>query len=506
MKKLYEEDQDPLLLREKIIGLGEHSIKKSYYPELQKRLVEIEQSNAEKKALIYAIPDTLLLMNREGMILEYIPDKILQGKITETNLSEKKIEEIFPENILNVFMANAKKVLDSGMIQQFIYSTGREKSKKHYETRAVASGDNEILFIIRDITKRVLMEEKLKFLATKDYLTGLYNRAYFEEKMKNIEEKSISNVGIIMCDVDGLKIINDTFGHQDGDVILKESASIISSCFSSKDIVARIGGDEFAVLLKGTEHDYIEKACAAISEKVISCNNNILNIEVGISVGYAFSSNFKGEIQKLFSEADSNMYRNKLLKSGSIRNALVVTMMKALEARDFITEGHAERMENISAIIAKKLSLSERQINDIRLLSQFHDIGKVGISDSILFKPGSLNNEEKIIMQRHSEIGNRIASASPELSHISHLILKHHERWDGSGYPLGLSGHDIPLESRIVAIADAYDAMSNDRPYRKAMKKEAIIKEFKINSGTQFDPELVSIFLSILANGELENM
>lgn len=505
MKKLYEEAQDPLLLREKIIGLGEHSLKKSYYPELQKRIGEIEQSNAEKKALIYAIPDTLLLMNREGAILEYIPEKINIEKIPETNISKNKIEEIFPENIKNVFMANAKKVLNSGMIQQFIYSTGQGESKKHYEARAVASGNNEILFIIRDITKRVLMEEKLKFLAIKDYLTGLYNRAYFEEKMKSIEGKSILNVGIVMCDVDGLKIINDTFGHQDGDVILKESASIISGCFSSKDIVARIGGDEFAVLLKGAEQDYIEKACAAISEKVINCNNNCLNIEVGISVGYAFSSNFKGEIQKLFSEADSNMYRNKLLKSGSIRNALVVTMMKALEARDFITEGHAERMENISATIAKKLSLSERQINDIRLLSQFHDIGKVGISDSILFKPGSLNDEEKIIMQRHSEIGNRIASASPELSHIAHLILKHHERWDGKGYPLGLKGNDIPLESRIVAIADAYDAMSNDRPYRKAMKKEDIIKEFQVNSGTQFDPELVSIFVPILLNGELEN-
>lgn len=495
MKRLYEENNDPLLLREKIIGLGEHSIRKSYYPELQKRIEEIEQSNAEKNALINAIPDTLLRMNRDGTVLEYIPAKTLNVEMQE--------KEMFPRNILDLLKDYAKKVFDSAEIQQFLYSIGEGKYEKHYEARVVESGENEVLFIIRDVSERTLMEEKLKFLATRDYLTGLYNRTYFEEKLKDIENTEAHSIGIVICDIDGLKIVNDAVGHQEGDIIIKESAAVISRHFSPKDIIARIGGDEFAVLIKGADNSYIENACVGISEEVICCNKSYLNIEIGISVGYAYNGKFTGEIIKLYSEADSNMYRNKLLKRGSARNALVVTMMKALEARDFITEGHAERMEDISAILAKELALSERQTNDIRLLAQFHDIGKVGIPDSILFKPGKLTYEETLRMQKHCEIGHRISNATPELSHIAHLILKHHERWDGKGYPLGLRRNDIPLECRIIAIADAYDAMSNDRPYRKAMQKEEIIDEISRNSGLQFDPELVKIFIPLLSDDKL---
>ena len=176
-------------------------------------------------------------------------------------------------------------------------------------------------------------------------------------------------------------------------------------------------------------------------------------------------------------------------------------MNKALEARDFITEGHAERMEKVALRLGEKLGVSERSINDIRLLAQFHDIGKVGIPDKILFKPGKLTDEERAEMNKHSEIGYRIASSIPEIAHIANFILRHHERWDGKGYPLGLSKEDIPLEDRIVSLADTYDAMSNDRPYRKAMDHQEVIEEIIRNSGTQFDPDLVEVFLSLNLSG-----
>lgn len=498
MKKLSEDKQNTDSLRDKIIGLGEFSVRKSYYPELQNKVEELEKNNSRLKALIDSIPDILLIMDKGGKILGYNQD----DNIKEENANENSIETLFPENILNLYKEYAKKVIDSKSYLHFEYDIDSQEKKKYFEVRAVASGDNEALFMIRDISENVVLNEKLQYFSIRDYLTGLYNRMYFEEEVKKFDGKEVKNIGVAICDVDGLKFANDTLGHLAGDEILKNAAAILNKHFPTESIIARIGGDEFAVLLKNTDDKYIEKACSNVSKEVISCGNLSLNLDVSISVGYVYKSYYKGQIIKLFSEADSNMYKNKLLKSGSIRNAIVLTMNKALEARDFITEGHAERMEKVALRLGEKLGVSERSINDIRLLAQFHDIGKVGIPDKILFKPGKLTDEERAEMNKHSEIGYRIANSIPEIAHIANFILRHHERWDGKGYPLGLSKEDIPLEDRIVSLADTYDAMSNDRPYRKAMDHQEVIEEIIRNSGTQFDPDLVKVFLSLNLSGD----
>lgn len=493
MKKSYEDTNSKDQLRDRIIGLGEFSVRKSYYPELQNKVEELEKNNSRLKALIDSIPDILLIMDKSGTVLGYNQDNNIEDERTTDN----SIERLFPESILNLYKEYAEKVIDTRLSFQFQYDIDRNGEKKYFEVRAVASGDDEALFMIRDISENVILNEKLKYYSIRDYLTGLYNRMYFEEALRKYNKKKINNIGVVICDVDGLKFINDTLGHLAGDKILKETALIISRYFPEDAIIARIGGDEFAVFVKNTDDKNIEKACSNISKEIMSCNDLNLELNASISVGYVYKAEYEGQIIKLFSEADSNMYKNKLLKSGSIRNAIVLTMNKALEARDFITEGHAERMEVVALLLGEKLGVSERSINDIRLLAQFHDIGKVGIPDKILFKPGKLTDEERDEMNKHSEIGYRIASSIPEIAHIANFILKHHERWDGKGYPLGLSKEDIPLEDRIVALADTYDAMTNDRPYRKALSHEEAIKEIIKNSGTQFDPCLVEIFIEL---------
>lgn len=492
MKKLYEDDTNNTdSLRDKIIGLGEFSVRKSYYPELQNNIEALEKNNSRLKAFINAIPDVLLLIDKEGKVLGYNQEI----DVKEEDGSNNSLDKLFPEDVINLYKEYAKKVIDNRSSFHFQYDIESQGGKKYFEVRAVASGDNEALFMVRDISENVILNEKLKYFSIRDYLTGLYNRMYFEEELKKFDGKSVEKIGIVICDVDGLKLINDTLGHLAGDEILKKTADILSKNFLGESVIARIGGDEFAVFLKNTDDKYIEKACSNVSKEIIPCDD--LNLNSSISVGYVYKSEYKGPVSKLFSEADSNMYKNKLLKSGSIRNAIVLTMNKALEARDFITEGHAERMEKVALLLGEKLGVSERSINDIRLLAQFHDIGKVGIPDKILFKPGQLTEEERIEMKKHSEIGYRIASSIPEIAHIANFILKHHERWDGKGYPLGLSKEDIPLEDRIVSLADTYDAMSNDRPYRKAMDHKDVIEEIIRNAGTQFDPNLVEIFVSL---------
>ncbi|MHB8157013.1 MAG: HD-GYP domain-containing protein [Desulfocucumaceae bacterium] len=332
-----------------------------------------------------------------------------------------------------------------------------------------------------------------------DSLTGLFNRAYFEQEMTRLESGRHYPAGIIVCDVDGLKLVNDTFGHDTGDSLLIAAASVIKESFRGGDIIARIGGDEFAVLLSNSPKVVVEDSYRRIKKSIDRHNQLNQELPLSISIGFAVCDDGKNiSMNELYKEADNSMYREKLHSSQSARSSIVHTLMKAMEARDFITEGHADRLKYLVAGLAEGICLSERRVADLRLLAQFHDIGKVGIPDRILFKPGPLTGEEAAEMHRHCEIGHRIALSAPDLAPIADWILKHHERWDGRGYPLGLQGEEIPLECRILAITDAYDAMTSDRPYRKAISHEEAVTELKMCAGAQFDPYLTGEFEKLM--------
>ena len=247
-------------------------------------------------------------------------------------------------------------------------------------------------------------------------------------------------------------------------------------------------------MLKGTTAGHLQGIYRTIKRQAVAFNSENVDFNLSLSVGYAFS---EGEmnIEDLYKEADDNMYREKLFKSTSIRSAIIRTLTETLQARDYLTEGHAERLRDIVEAMGKVLHLPESSQRDLRLFAQFHDIGKVGIPDRVLLKIGPLTKEEKKEMQRHSEIGYRIAVSSPELMPISDWILKHHEWWNGTGYPIGLKMEEIPMACRILAIADAYDAMTNDRPYRSALSEEEAIAELVKGAGVQFEPDLVQAFL-----------
>jgi HD-GYP domain-containing protein (c-di-GMP phosphodiesterase class II) len=268
-------------------------------------------------------------------------------------------------------------------------------------------------------------------------------------------------------------------------------------------MVARIGGDEFAVLLPNSEEKTVKNACKRIEDAVAKHNAAGPELPLSISIGFAARSDASISMSDLFKEADNRMYREKLHRNQSARSAIVQTLLKTLEARDFITEEHAERIQKLIAGLAAAIDLSERSITDLRLLAQFHDIGKIGIPDSILLKPGPLDPEEVIEMQQHCEIGHRIAILAPDLVPIADWILKHHEWWNGQGYPLGIKGVEIPLECRILAIVDAYDAMTNDRPYRRAMSHEEALNELEKYAGIQFDPYLVREFIRVMKDANV---
>jgi diguanylate cyclase (GGDEF)-like protein/PAS domain S-box-containing protein len=353
--------------------------------------------------------------------------------------------------------------------------------------------------IVRNISERQKAEEQLKHLSYHDNLTNLYNRAYLNKYMKELEDCPADSVGLIVADVDGLKVVNDTLGHEAGDYLLEYTAEVLRQTFTSQ-VVARIGGDEFAVVMPNIAKDQMEKAVEnlriAVEEKTYESEGRTLPLQ--LSIGFSLEVGPEYNLRNLFSTADRMMYREKLRQAAGRRGTIIKSLKEMLSARDYITEGHASRMQKLAVALAQKAKIDTENLSDVDLFAQFHDIGKVGVPDRILNKPGPLDQEERKMMQYHAEIGHRIATASDELAPIADWILKHHERWDGQGYPLALAGEEIPLECRILAIVDAYDAMTNDRPYRKALSFDQAMIELKKCAGSQFDPLLVQQFIGIM--------
>ena len=285
-----------------------------------------------------------------------------------------------------------------------------------------------------------------------------------------------------------------------------EIAKILKSYCRKEDIVSRIGGDEFGILLPQTDSKSAQLVCSRISDTCKGCAVDGSSICPSISVGYA-TKNFETEtMDDILTAAEESMNKQKLLESRSAHNSIIASIKVIMFEKSQETEEHAERMVQLSKSIGIAMSLTDDQLHELELLATLHDIGKMSIPAAILSKTGKLSDEEWVEMKKHPEVGFRIAQATSELVPIAKYILCHHERWDGKGYPQGLIGEKIPLLSRIVAIADSFDAMTNDRAYRVAMTKEEAIEEIRRNSGTQFDPEVTRVFIEKVLGQEWEKL
>ena len=474
--------------REAIIGLGEASFKKSYYPALQQKVADLEELNNRYRTLIRTIPDIFLGCTPEGEISNYAPEAGNDEGLVKAILQHS---EVLRELSGAIDFARRNRVF---IPYNFVFPYG---SKVYYfEARINITATGEALIIIRDMTEHTLIEMELRDVAEKDSLTKLHNRRYFEEKLAGYDGRFGEDFSIILADIDGLKIINDTIGHRSGDRILMAFSMILKDLFGRIGHIARVGGDEFGIILVGYPQEKIEELLESSHEKIEEYNREPDAILMSISYGYSHMNSGTINTQALYQEADDKMYQNKLLKEASNKNSFVKTLMKTLEAKDYITEGHASRMENLAEMTGKALRVSQHCMDKLTLLARFHDIGKVGIPDSILFKPAKLSEEEWAVMKTHSSIGKRIADASVELRDIAEMIYHHHEKWDGTGYPAGLHGEEIPIECRILSIVDAFDAMTNDRPYRRALSSAEALKQLREGAGTQFDEKLVDLFIT----------
>jgi len=394
--------------------------------------------------------------------------------------------------------------------QEIIVEKIRSEYKKPYEIIGLKSTGGNIyvevigksityqdkkvrIEIFNNINEYRKTEKRVRYLSFYDKLTELYNRVYFEKVLVNIYKDRQLPLNFIICDLNGLKLVNDAFGYKEGDKLLKRTARILKYCSREEDTIARWGEDEFFMLLPRSTKNDVEKVLNKI--KKICAKTKDQKIPLNISIGTSTRESLQQDFKEVIKEAEDNMYKNKLLERKSIYNSIISSLERILWEKNRETEEHAERLKELALKLGEAIGLPQNKLDELVLLSTLHDIGKVAVPDKILMKKGKLNNKEWKVIKRHPEIGYKIAESTPQIASIAEDILSHHEWWDGSGYPQGLKREDIPINSCITAIVDAYDVMTFGRPYREAVSEKEAKEELIKCSGTQFNPMLVEEFV-----------
>lgn len=380
--------------------------------------------------------------------------------------------------------------------------------------------------------------------STRDLLTGLCNHRSFHEAL-DVEIARAERYGRDLCllflVIDHFKDVNETFGHPVGDCILRQVSDVIRGKVRGVDIPARYGGDEFAIILPESD----SAAGAILAERIrveiderkffaVSLDEMLSEdfdshasetVSVTVTVGIASLPPHLRTREGLVMAADISLCRAKHLgrncicqyESASDENcqmdpqdvykmlhepdaAAIRSLAAAVEAKDRYTHGHSERVTEYSLIIADAIGMGTEQVDNLKVAGLLHDLGKIGVPDAILNKSVDLTQDEWEILRSHPVVGGNILRRAPQLNAVVPAVVSHHERWDGTGYPDGLKGEEIPLLARILAIADSFDAMTSDRPYRSGMSDNEALLELLTNAGKQFDPDLVSVFISSMAS------
>lgn len=474
--------------------------------ERENNLIESERRQKEVSAflttLLDAMPDHVFYKNTKGEYLGCNKAYELASGISRKDLIGKSDFDIYDKNTAQLFVDADQKVLldaeETRSEETVIYPNGDRIITETIKTRYLDSEGKiaGVIGISRDITDRKREQEKIEYLSVHDVMTGLYNRMYYDAELDRVDSSRMLPYSIITVDIDSLKLTNDMFGHSEGDQLIIQTANLLKK-HCGNGIVARVGGDEFSILLPGVGDAELNDIVNGIHSQLEEERNS--NDEspalLSASLGYATKSRSEQTIAEIVNTAEENMYRRKLLKHQSIRSTLLSTIKELLFAKNNETKQHADRMLDLAKKIGTEVGLSEADMDALELMATLHDVGKIGINNSILSKPGMLDEMEWAEIRKHPEIGYRIALTIPELQNIASYILCHHERWDGTGYPQGLAGEEIPYISRIISVIDAFDAMTETRPYRNAVTEREASEEILAQAGTQFDPEIARTFV-----------
>ena len=510
-KYLEREDEIGILTRRLSMMMQEIS---SYVLELEAKNTELIKARDEIgierslfKTTIHSLADGVISTNNKGEIR-------VMNNVAEilTGWTAKEANGQYLARILNI-----KNKSEMAKFHDEVFKIGHVVS--YEDIILYKKNDDEILvegsaapikdeedtisgavIVFRDFTEKKQRQEQILYLSYHDQLTGLYNRRFFEEEIKRLDAEDKLPLSIAMVDVNGLKLTNDAFGHMVGDELLIRVANILLAECRKTDVVARIGGDEFIVLLPNTTDKETNKIINRIYKSIEA--EKIDNIIISISVGCDTKWKDDELVEDVINKAEEQMYMKKLTESKSMRNKTIQAILGTLREKNERERIHSERVSKISKEIAVMMDFDDETIREIEYAGLMHDIGKITVNSNILDKPAKLTDSEYQEIKRHTESGYQILRSVDSYTSLAEIALSHHERWDGSGYPRGLTGEEIPLIARIIAVADSYEAMTANRPYKEAMSKEQAVEELVRNSGTQFDPEIVKVMVEKILNSD----
>jgi len=459
---------------------------------------------------------TTLLSVGDGVISTDEKGKIVMLNKVAENLTGWKKEDAIGQELTKVFNiysditekkleSPVKKVIKTGeilLLDNQIVLISKDNKRIPIEDSAAPIRDvsgviTGVVIVFRDYSDKKERQKEIEFLSFKDPMTGLYNRRYMEDAIKRLDTKRNLPFSTMVLDVNGLKLTNDVFGHDIGDKLLIETAEILRKSCRGDDIIVRTGGDEYAILLPKTD----EYECEIIRERIIreSKNKNAQGIIISLAIGYCTKHIESEDIWDAVKIADNRMYGDKMVNGKNVKKQIVDSIIENNFKNNPEERIHANNISNNCIKMAEALRLSREEISDLILLSHLYDIGEIGIPENIRKSQIIYTEEEKLEMRKHVGIGYNILKTVDEYSKIAEFSLLHHERWDGLGYPKGIKEAEIPLESRILSIADAYESMHTKKNYRHLLNKKEINDELIRNSGKQFDPDLIKIFLNIIS-------
>ncbi|MEL7654406.1 MAG: HD domain-containing phosphohydrolase [Bacillota bacterium] len=375
------------------------------------------------------------------------------------------------------------------------------------------AGEVEMVGASRNIEERKKAEREVVYLSYHDQLTGLYNRRFYEEELQRMNFFRNLPITLVIADVNGLKLTNDAFGHFAGDNLLKRFTNILIKELSAEDVAARIGGDEFAILFPKTDSAAAEERVNHIKEMIRRNHpdhpdhpdhkdQSILSV----SFGWAAKETVDDDFNAVFIQAEDHMYQKKLIESAEMKTETIQMAMRTLFDNNVLEQQHSENVARLCKKIGISMGLSGSTLQELELLGQMHDIGKIGVSEEILNKKKKLSQTEWLEIKRHPEIGYQILRSADEFVHIAESVLSHHERVDGRGYPRNLKADEIPLHARILSVAEAYDFMIGKESYGDSSREDGVISELLKKSGTQFDPEIVRIFIEKVLGKDLKSI
>lgn len=470
------------------------------------RLFFIEKNRLE--ATLMSVGDGVITTDMHGKV-------VMLNKVAE-NLTGWTIDEAKGQDFGDVFTtmdANTgapgdnpvKRVLESGLAVELwddsilVAKDGIEHfiNDSASPIKDEQGSMNGVVLVFRDSSHHRTERETILRLGFTDQLTQLQNRRAYDLELEKMQQGNLFPIAFILADVDGLKLANDAFSHDTGDLLLQRVAKVLRDASDPGDLVARVGGDEFLVLMHQATLELAENRVLAINETLRE--EKVGHMTISLSTGIAVLETGDMDPLLAYRHAERRMYRQKLTESPKRKKVIIETLLSVQHQNYPRMKIHSEQVSMLCGKLSRMLELSESDTETMRRAGLYHDLGKIAMDQTILEKPSSLNEHEWYDVKRHSEVGYNILRSVPEYYDIAETVLYHHERWDGNGYPKGLEANDIPLYSRILSICDAYDAMIGAKPYATPKGKSEALQEIMQFRGSQFDPDLAALFVTMMS-------